>query len=97
MPEKQRRQVSLSDLKVTDDEPPPARRGRQADSAWDEIVAKLAETPGKWGNIKDVSSSTATNLKARSKKGTLPPIEARMVDVDTKTNRGTMWIRVVKK
>ena len=91
------RKVSLSDLELTDDEPPPVQRGRGANPVWEEIVSKLASTPGKWGHIKDVSSSTATNLKSRSKKGTLPPIEARMVDVDSETNRGTLWLRVTKK
>jgi hypothetical protein len=91
-----RRQVSIDDLLVTDEEPPPVQRGRGARSEWDNIIDALAQKPGKWGKVNDVSSSTSSNLKKRAKNGLTPPIEVRMADIDQKTGRGTLWLRVVK-
>lgn len=91
-----RRQVTLDDLVLTDEEPPPIQRGRGGPRVWDSVIDALAQQPGKWGKVADVSSSTASNLKKREKSGAIAPIEVRMADVDQKTGRGTLWIRVVR-
>lgn len=85
-------------VRAKDEEPPPVKRGgRGGSSQWTNLIEALATAPGQWVSKDGVSSSTASNLRKRAKNGLTPPIEVRMVDVDQKTGRGTMWIRVIKE
>lgn len=95
MPTKDENLLKEMGFKIEKDAPPPVQRGRQGGTKWDNIIDALASTPGQWVSKEGVSSSMASNLRKRAKNGLTPPIEVRMVGVEQKTGKGTLWLKVL--